>query len=90
MSDQPVTRYECTDRSECMADTHMLCCPSVKRRREAELEPPAEPQVWEQKVPGSDLAAQRLHLVVDDEGRVRLHEAVVAQLLHDAGWERAS
>lgn len=52
--------------------------------------PEAEPQVWEQKVPGSDLALTRLHLQVDDEGRVRLHEAVVAQLLHDAGWERAS
>jgi hypothetical protein len=83
------TRYGCTARVECVADEHQLCCPSVKRRREAELEPPAEPQVWEQKVPGSDLAAQRLHLQVDDEGRVRLHEAVVEQLLLDAGWERA-
>lgn len=51
---------------------------------------PAEVQVWEQRVPGSDLAAQRLHLEVDDEGRARVHESVLAQLLSDAGWERAS
>lgn len=35
-------------------------------------------------------AAAALHLEVDDEGRVRVHEAVLAQLLVDAGWERTA
>ncbi|NYD39919.1 hypothetical protein [Nocardioides panaciterrulae] len=26
---------------------------------------------------------------IDDQGRARVHEAVLAQLLLDAGWERA-
>ncbi|WP_193613144.1 hypothetical protein [Nocardioides lijunqiniae] len=125
---------ECIDRTKCMADEHALCCPSVKRRTEAEessvprgaencasrLDCPSashlrdcpwwtdphhevpvevgtehesnasEAQVWERRVPGTDVAEVRVHLAVDDQGRVELHEAVVAQLLADAGWERAS
>lgn len=48
----------------------------------------AERQVWEQHVPGTDIPTQRLHLDVDDQGRTAVHEAVMAQLLADAGWER--
>lgn len=49
----------------------------------------AEHQVWEQRVAGSDVVTTRLHLEVDETGRARVHEAVLAQLLDDAGWERA-
>lgn len=34
--------------------------------------------------------AARLLLDIDHEGRARVHEAVLAQLLHDAGWERTA
>lgn len=49
-----------------------------------------EHQIWEQRVPGTDIATTRVHLHVDDHGRVTMHEAIAAQLLVDAGWERAS
>lgn len=51
---------------------------------------PVEWQTWERRLGGTDVAEKRLHLEVDDQGRVRLHEAIVAQLLHDAGWERTT
>ena len=53
-------------------------------------DPRPEQQVWERRVSGTDVPEVRLHLAVDHEGRVRLHEAMVVQLLVDAGWERAS
>ncbi|NYD43951.1 hypothetical protein [Nocardioides panaciterrulae] len=49
----------------------------------------AEHQVWEQRIPGTDVPTTRLHIDIDDQGRARVHEAVLAQLLLDAGWERA-
>ncbi|WP_435744940.1 hypothetical protein [Nocardioides sp. SYSU DS0663] len=45
-------------------------------------------RTWEQRVPGTDVPTQQIHLEVDAEGRVRLHEALVCRLLNDAGWER--
>lgn len=50
----------------------------------------AERQTWERLVPGSDVAEQRIHLEVDDQGHARVHEALLAQMLVDAGWERTS
>lgn len=54
-----------------------------------------EQQTWERPVvPGTDPrvdpVAARLLLDIDHEGRARVHEAVLAQLLHDAGWERTA
>ena len=48
-----------------------------------------ERQTWELRrlADHTDLA---LHFEVDSEGRVRLHEAVLARLLHEAGWERTA
>lgn len=48
-----------------------------------------EAQLWEQRITGTDVATQRLHLVVDEHGRVTVHEAVLGRLLLEAGWERA-
>lgn len=45
----------------------------------------SERQTWEFRRIGTDLA---LHFEVDSEGRVRIHEAVLARVLHEAGWER--
>lgn len=92
----------CTATADCVADVHTLCCPSTHRAVPREptfadappVDPPVEPvQVWERPVvpgtdPRRDPVAARLHLEVDDEGPVRVHEAVLAQLLSDAGWER--
>lgn len=39
---------------------------------------------------GQVRAETQLHLEVDSEGRARVHEAVLAQLLVDAGWERTA
>lgn len=50
----------------------------------------AERQVWEKRLGGTDVVEKRLHLEVDAEGRVRLHEALAARLLHEAGWERTA
>lgn len=47
-------------------------------------------QVWERHLAGTDVAEQRIHLEVDDQGRVFVHEALLAQLLVDAGWERST
>ncbi len=57
--------------------------------------PETERQVWEKPVvPGTDPrvdpVAARLLLDIDHEGRARVHEAVLAQLLLDAGWERTA
>lgn len=54
--------------------------------------PPAvvERQTWERRVAGTDIAEVRIHLDVDHEGRVRVHESVIGQLLLDAGWERTA
>lgn len=38
--------------------------------------------------PGPRRPEVQLHLVYDDTGRALVHEAVLAQLLVDAGWER--
>ncbi|CAI9417276.1 hypothetical protein [Nocardioides sp. T2.26MG-1] len=51
---------------------------------------PAERQTWERRVAGTDIAEVRIHLDVDHEGRVRIHEALAARLLHEAGWERTA
>lgn len=50
----------------------------------------AELQTWERRLGGTDIAEVRIHLEVDDQGRVRLHEALAARLLHEAGWERTA
>lgn len=54
---------------------------------------PRDHQVWERPVvPGTDPrvdpVAARLILEIDAQGRAHVHEAVLAQLLTDAGWER--
>ena len=48
-----------------------------------------ERQTWELRrlADHTDLA---LHLEVDAEGRVRIHEAVLARVLTEAGWERTA
>ena len=46
-------------------------------------------QVWEKRLSGTDVAEQRMHLDVDDESRIRIHEVLLVQLLDAAGWERA-
>lgn len=51
---------------------------------------PVERQTWERRLGGTDVAEVRIHLEVDTEGRVRLHEALAARLLHEAGWERTA
>lgn len=51
---------------------------------------PAGPQTWERRLGSTAVAATRMHLDVDDQGRVHVHEALLAQLLLDAGWERTS
>lgn len=48
----------------------------------------SELQVWEKRLSGTDVAEQRMHLAVNDEGRVSVHEALLVQLLDAAGWER--
>lgn len=52
--------------------------------------PKPDLQVWERRIGGTDIAETRLHLEVDPEGRIRVHEAVLVQLLVDAGWERTA
>lgn len=48
-------------------------------------------QIWADPAPGdTGLHLRRLHLEVDDTGHVRIHEALAAQLLTDAGWERTA
>lgn len=51
-------------------------------------------QLWtrpeKRPAPGVRRPEMRLHLVVDDTGRALVHEAVLAQLLTDAGWERTA
>ena len=84
----------CTGEAGCDAEDHMMCCPTLADRvteRTVERDAGgAERQVWERRIPGTDVPLTRVHLEVDGEGRVRLHEALVAQLLHDAGWERTA
>ncbi|MDN4173937.1 hypothetical protein QWY28_13330 [Nocardioides sp. SOB77] len=48
-----------------------------------------EQQVWERRIPGTDVPLTRVHLAIGPDGRALVHEAVLAQLLTDAGWERA-
>lgn len=54
--------------------------------------PRPDQQTWARPVPvnapGAGQPAVVLHLVYDDTGRALVHEAVLAQLLVDAGWER--
>jgi hypothetical protein len=56
--------------------------------------PPVEHQTWERPhrppAPGDRVASIRVHLDVDARGRASVHEAVLAQLFHDAGWERTA
>lgn len=47
-----------------------------------------EAQVWEQRVPGTDVPVKRVHLEVNPDGRALVHEAILAQLFDHAGWER--
>lgn len=50
-------------------------------------------QVWERLVPGSNVAVERVEVLVDEvTGLAELvsTEAVVGAVLVDAGWERAS
>lgn len=47
-----------------------------------------EVQIWEKRITGTDVAERRLHLAVNDQGRVTVHEVVLVQLLDAAGWER--
>lgn len=47
-----------------------------------------ETQVWEKRLEGTDIAERRMHLDVDHEARVWIHERLLAQLLVAAGWER--
>jgi hypothetical protein len=49
-----------------------------------------ELQTWERRVPGTDVAIQRALLQVDEHGVVELDEALAAQLLSEAGWERTA
>ncbi|WKN47133.1 hypothetical protein [Nocardioides sp. Arc9.136] len=49
----------------------------------------ADQHTWERRVPGTDVPLTRVHLAFDETGRALVHEAVLAQLLADAGWERA-
>lgn len=53
---------------------------------------PTDVQSWARPVPadtpGAGEAAVVLHLAFDGTGRALVHEAVLAQLLVDAGWER--
>lgn len=50
----------------------------------------AERQTWERHIPGTDVPELRIVFDIEPDGRVRLHEAVVAQLLDAAGWERTA
>lgn len=47
------------------------------------------PQVWERRVPGSDVAVEKAVVDVRPDGFVKVEESLLAQLLLDAGWERA-
>ena len=47
-------------------------------------------QTWERRVPGTDVAIERALLQVDEHGVVELDEALAAQLLSEAGWERTA
>lgn len=46
-------------------------------------------QTWQRCVPGTDVPIVRITLHVDDQGRARVHEAILTQLLASAGWERS-
>lgn len=49
---------------------------------------PTAEQTWELRVAGTDVALQRMVLDVGHDGRVTVHEALLAQLLTEGGWER--
>ena len=93
MSDQRALLDECTTHAGCPAALHLADCLGSKLREavDAAQRPLGlDRQTWEKRLGGTDVAEKRLHLEVDPEGRVRVHEAVLAQLLHDAGWERTA
>lgn len=81
-------------------------CPCLHRKRfldavaagdggQVLAEPAAsEHQTWVRPlrppVPGDVVAAVELHLEIDAAGRAYVHEAVLAQLFREAGWERTA
>lgn len=79
--------------------THCPCLHRARVERAVEagdggtvIEAPAvvERQTWERRIPDTDRTELAIHLEVDAEGRVRLHEAVLARVLVEAGWERTA
>lgn len=49
-------------------------------------------QVWERRVPGTDVAVVRVEVEVDESvgiAWIELSEAQAGEILVDAGWERA-
>lgn len=86
-----------SDQSSCSlpeGSTHPhveRCYQAGRRDMATELTAPVvERQTWERRLGGTDIAEVRIHLEVDAEGRVRIHEALAARLLHEAGWERTA
>lgn len=50
-------------------------------------------QVWERRVPGTDVPVQRVEVLVDETtglAEIVGTEATVGAVLVDAGWERAT
>jgi len=68
----------------------MECGPGYRIGDEGCRHTARERQTWEKRLGDTDVAEKRMHLEVDDQGRVRIHEALVVQLLVDAGWERTA
>lgn len=59
-------------------------------RQRTPQQPRPHPQAWERRLAGTPVTDMALHLLIDDQGRAYVHEAVLAQLLTDAGWERTT
>lgn len=88
-ADQRADLDSCTCSVDCQGDFHLMCCPSTGRRADAEPRP--ERQTWKRiefEVAGA--VEQLVVIDVDDRGIVQIEEAVLAQLLIDAGWERTA